>query len=140
MRIKARLPGRPRGDAPARLCLLVLAILAGLVWMHALSGSHHTASHSTHPHPAVAHGTAAVSPCPEVYGSPPCPPHRPGRHSAVCESAAVPNPFVVALPASLHAGTQVDPGPNTAVVPATEAGTGTGCGPPSLTMLSISRT
>jgi hypothetical protein len=117
---------------------LVLATLVGLVVMHQLAGGPHPVDH---PHAAgAATVLAAHPPCPPGQGQCPDDPHghpgqvcQPGTPSASTGTAAPAQPSVRAVPA-----TPVAPvSPRTA---AGEAGHGSGCGPPSLTLLSISRT
>jgi hypothetical protein len=126
--------------APRRLLgVLVLALLVGLVWMHALGGGHASAS------AMAGHNSAATASaddaCGDHDGSSPCP-DRPDHPGPVCQAGAVTGGIVLAPAASGGAIAPSPPEPvkvSTATV-AGDAGTGTGCGPPSLNMLSISRT
>jgi hypothetical protein len=116
--------------------LLVIAVLVGLVWMHALGGGHAAAG------AMAGHGAAATASaddaCGDHGGSSPCPDH-PGP---VCQAGAVTGGIVLAPAAATGTIAPSRPEPvrvSTATV-AGDAGSGTGCGPPSLNMLSISRT
>jgi hypothetical protein len=117
----------------AVLAAFVLTVVAGLVWMHALGAGHRGSAVNPHGHAAV------QVPC-EGHGSQPCPPAPSHHGGSVCQSGAVAQGYTVPAPQpAVSAGEPVRPMLSVATV-ATDAGVGTGCGPPSLTMLSISRT
>jgi hypothetical protein len=126
--------------APLRAALpgLILALVVGLVWMHALTAGQHRGAPSV---VGYAESVAAVDAC-AGHGRPSeCPPHQPEHPGPVCQAAAVPGVAVVAVPAPAVAAGRVSdlrPVPVSAATAAGDAGAGTGCGPPSLTMLSIS--
>lgn len=127
--------------------LLVSAILLGVLGMHALASPA-----AVHGHPAASHHGVAGSwhtgswsvgaehaghgssdpcavPCPDDVGHP----------GAVCEAAAVASAPI--LPPLAPTGTAVPSRqPRLTVTAAEDAAHGSGCGPPSLTALSISRT
>ena len=113
---------------------VVVAVVSGLVWMHALGGGHHrhTASHAGHGQ------QAADDVCTGHDTSRPCP-TEPGNEHPVCQSGPVTGSFTIAEPQPVgwpeHRSSPVDP-----VSAALAVSDGSGCGPPSLTMLSISRT
>ncbi len=127
--------------------VLVLAILLGVLGMHALAspasvlghpaGSDHGAAGSWHtaswPVGAQHAGHGSFDTC-----AVPCPDD--ARHpGAVCEAAAVAS--APTLPPLAPTGTAVPSRQSRLTVTAAEdAAHGSGCGPPSLTALSISRT
>jgi hypothetical protein len=123
---------------------LVLGVLAGLLWMHALTVRHHGFMAPPGSHPAAAsdahHGMAGTNVCGHHDGVPHGPASPLGHPTQVCQSGAVAAGFAPTVPDACAWS-----GPPPVAVPArsspaAEAGAGTGCGPPSLTMLSISRT
>ncbi len=147
----------------ARL-LLLMAVVAGLVGMHSLgspslaaaSPGHTTAIHSAQAAAAAHHGVhtqghtqAAEQPvghsdCPKDdhadHGGP-CP-NGHGHPGAMCQSGAPTAPGALSVPAliatiSSTLSERLVVSPTTA---AAEAAAGSGCGPPSLSALSISRT
>jgi hypothetical protein len=121
------------------LCLVVFVLVAGVVWMHAVSGGHHLPAA-----PLVDHSAGAADmPC-DGHHSTPCPADPVDGHPGpLCQSGAVsPGTASAAMP-PLTGLAPSGPGDGTVTAAATvaaEAGSGSGCGPPSLTMLSISRT
>ena len=129
----------PRRTARGRLAFaLAIAVIAGLVWMHALGGGHDgTASHGGHDAAATADHRCAG------HDRAPCPADPDRDHDPTCQTGAVGGPFTLAgpqpagVPAAPARPLPTAPSPATAAV---EAGTGSGCGPPSLAKLSISRT
>jgi hypothetical protein len=121
------------------LCLVVLVLVAGVVWMHAVSGGHHA------PAPLMDHSAGATAdvPC-DGHQATPCP-HDPvdGHPGPLCQSGAVSTGTVPAAMPPLTGLAPPVPGDEALTATATvaaEAGSGSGCGPPSRTMLSISRT
>jgi len=122
--------------------VLVLAVLLGVLGMHALAPPA-----SAHQHPAGSHhGVWLISPPVAAHaghGSPepcavPCPDDT-GHPGAVCEAAAVAS--APTLPPLAPTGMAVPFRQSRLTVTAAEdAAHGSGCGPPSLTALSISRT
>jgi hypothetical protein len=122
---------------------LVLGVLAGLLWMHALTVGHHDVASTLGSHPAAAtdahHGVAGSNVCGHHDRSPHGPAKPLGHPTQVCQSSApttgsaptVPDALALYGPAAIAVPARWSP--------AAEAGAGTGCGPPSLTMLSISR-
>jgi hypothetical protein len=123
---------------------LTLAVLAGLLWMHALTVGHHDFAAPRGGHPAGApdahHGVAGANLCGHHDGVPHGPARPLGHPAQVCQSAAVAAGFAPTVP---DACAWFGPAPVAVPArwsPAADAGAGTGCGPPSLTMLSISRT
>ncbi|HEX6074813.1 MAG TPA: DUF6153 family protein [Micromonosporaceae bacterium] len=128
----------PRGCG--RLALIV-AILLGVLGMHAITSPVAVHSGGFGHGPAVA-GQADHPGCERSAhpGEVPCPDDGTGHPGAVCQAGAV--TFASALPAPSDPGTPVTPvssSPLTATA-SEDAAHGTGCGPPSLTGLSISRT
>lgn len=127
--------------------VLVVAILLGVLGMHALAfpasvhghpvGSHHGVAGFWHtgsgPVGAEHAGHGSSVPC-----AVPCPDDT-GHRGAVCEAAAVAS--APTLPPLAPTGTAVPSRQSRLTVTAAEdAAHGSGCGPPSLTALSISRT
>lgn len=130
-----------RGTRP----VLVLAILLGVLGMHALASPASVHGHSAGSHHGAA-GSWLVGPPVDVHaghGYPdpcalPCPDDT-GHPGAVCEAAGVASAPI--LPLLAPTGTAVPSRQSRLTVTAAEdAAHGSGCGPPSLTALSISRT
>ncbi|HWG98965.1 MAG TPA: DUF6153 family protein [Pilimelia sp.] len=144
-------PTHPRraGRHRATMLIIIMAVVGGLVWMHALSDGHGDAGnggvrHGSADTPRTAHASVlAAGPGGEDHrDTSPCPADRSGHPGPMCQSGAVPagiapappNAPAVALPPPTRST------PSLARTTAADAGAGTGCGPPSLTLLSISRT
>lgn len=118
---------------------LIIALIAGLVWMHALSAGHQS---DTVPAAGQVHSSAAADPCMNGDRHTECPVHLPEHPGPICQSGALPA-GAAAVTAASTAGVRIEvivPGPVSAVTAALDRGAGSGRGPPSLTMLSISRT
>lgn len=123
---------------PIGLACLVVGTIIGLVFMHALSGGHELLLPPGMP--AHAATSPVADPCHDSDRRGHCPTDQPRHPGPMCQStpatagavipALVRSPVpVAALPTALLRDTA-----------AGEVGAGSGCGPPSLTMLSISRT
>ncbi|MEV4754770.1 DUF6153 family protein [Micromonospora sp. NPDC049559] len=139
----SRPPHRNRGGARRRWSrwVLLLATLFGLVVMHQLAGAPNVhAHHGAAPVAPVARAHASADGAGCARGDGGCPEHRHGHPGQVCQGL-VPHtatPLAPPLPATPRiAAPAVLLGPDTA---AYDAADGSGCGPPSLTQLSISRT
>jgi hypothetical protein len=153
-RQRCRYPAASRPGG-VRRWILIVAVLAGLAAMHAL-GMHTLISTSTSSRASAAGALAAGDsrspldpvampdpagdPCPDGGHDGPCPGH--GHDGQVCQSGALSSagtavPQLVSWPGSAPAGQPPAALPVTAWA---HAGAGSGCGPPSLTQLSISRT
>jgi hypothetical protein len=119
------------------LCGMPLALIVGLLWMHGLSTGHHDAGSAVG---GLSSAAVTTDLCDGHDKPMHCPTDR-GHHStSVCQSPALGNGFTPAPP---QAQTGASPSPGSPILVATTAdaaGNGTGCGPPSLTMMSISRT
>lgn len=129
-----------RGTAAARRSglrlLLVAATLLGLVVMHQLAGATQL-GHRSH---GEGHSIVAQAPhdCPSVGDHCPASPH--GHSGQVCQPAppnspAAAPPVMLGLPVAAPAG----PPLLSARTAAVDAAGGSGCGPPSLTQLSLLR-
>jgi hypothetical protein len=116
---------------------LIIALIAGLLWMHALGTGHHSA-------PAAATGlvsSAIADPCQGGGSHRDCPSDLPEHPGPVCQAAAVPGgAAAMAVPDQGAGFAWAGTDPPVRVTVATSAVRGSGCGPPSLTLLSISRT
>jgi hypothetical protein len=137
-------PALTRRRRSALVAGLVLGVLAGLLWMHALTLGHHGFAATLGGHPAGSpdahHGVAGTNVCGHHDGVPHGPAGPRGYPTQVCQSAAVAAGFAPTVPDSTAWAGPVPLALPACWSPAAEAGAGTGCGPPSLTMLSISRT
>ncbi|MFF5233597.1 hypothetical protein [Dactylosporangium sp. NPDC000521] len=127
---------QPAG-ARSRVWLLAAVLLVlGVAWMHTLAAA---------PLPPAVHAGAAMPveampPCTSDGHHDPCPgsPHGGGHATAMCQSAlppaiGAPTPTVVASHAAPPVSTVL---PLTVTVAADAAG-GSGCGPPSRSVLSV---
>jgi uncharacterized protein DUF6153 len=132
--------GGVRGLGRAVGLLLGVVVVLGLVWMHGLSPRGH--SHVTgllDGHHAAA--TPVSDPgCESMDTHEPCPGDASHHAGGLCESGNVPTPAALPdLPLAASPATETAAGVSATTV-APNAAAGSGCGPPSLTYLSISRT
>ncbi len=129
---------RPRhGSTGARVAVLVVVVF-GILAMHGLA-SPATAGVSRGASHVMGHGAGCQvrGDAPDV----PCPGDHGGHVGPVCQAGAVSVGTGIAAPVSQAVAVPTD-GPlwRLTVTAAVDAADGTGCGPPSLTALSISRT
>ena len=126
---------------------LVVAIILGVLGMHALAPSAPLESHGVSGHEAASGHVAVVTgpsdhPDCERASHPdqmPCPDDTDGHPGPMCQAGAV--AFALMLPVPFGAGMPVVAmTPRLTATVVEDAAHGTGCGPPSLTKLSISRT
>ena len=113
-------------------------VVLGLLWMHAMTAAP-PASHDPHRGATV---QSTVDPDCDSHGvGGGCDGRRHGHPDEACQSTAAPihGPIVVdVLTPAIYAPVPVVRALDTTV--AAEAAAGTGCGPPSLAQLSVSRT
>jgi len=113
------------------MMLTVFTLIVGVLWMHGASAGHH--GMPTGPE----HMAAAA--CPHLPGSP-CP-DEPAHHDGTACQVTVAAPAAIPAPATAIFYLAVPRGESrrAAVITAVDAAGGSGCGPPSLTALSILR-
>jgi hypothetical protein len=117
---------------------LVVAIVLGVLGMHALTPSAPLESHGVSGHEAVVtdHPDCNRASRPDQT---PCPDDTDGHPGPMCQAGAV--AFALILPVPFGAGMPVAATtPRLTATVVEDAAHGAGCGPPSLTKLSISRT
>jgi hypothetical protein len=120
---------------------VAVLLVLGVAWMHTLAMAPLLAGGHTDGHTGMA--TAAAPHCVAGGHGTPChdPPHGDDHAASMCQSTP-PTTGGVHIPA-LTLSLPMAPLPTARAWPATvaaDAAAGSGCGPPSLTMLSISRT
>lgn len=131
---------RPIRDAMARRWArlgLLLATLVGLVVMHQLAGAPEFGGRDHRPAGVAAKSSSGH--CLQQDGD--CPPDRHGHQGRICQAS--PPSGIGAAPPVLAVMSEVPPAAAVVISPRTgapDAANGSGCGPPSLTQLSISRT
>jgi hypothetical protein len=122
---------------PVALAWLVVGTILGLVWMHALSGGHELPFAGMPSHSVM---DSVADPCPGPDGSGHCPGDQPQHPGPVCQSGPVTAGVTVTAPVELAVSVAPPPVRVSGITVAVDAGAGTGCGPLSLIMLSVSRT
>jgi len=118
--------------------LILLATLVGLVAMHQLADTGHEPPHHQHAGSAGMAAAASQDPCPHA-GTGDCPTDTHGHPGQVCQpgpGGTTPTgvPALAPVPGFAAAAPALSPR-----TPTVEAAGGSGCGPPSLTQLSLLR-